>query len=76
MAFSRDGKYLLMIGGIPDFKLSIFDLENNKLINLVEAKLPCKPDEYKKVKFNPANNREFALLSQNCMYFYKINYGF
>ena len=34
MVFSRDGKYLLMIGGIPDFKISIFDLENNKKINL------------------------------------------
>jgi len=29
MVFSRDGKYLLMIGGIPDFKISIFDLETS-----------------------------------------------
>ena len=41
MQFSRDGKYLLMIGGIPDFKLSIFDLDAGKMINLMEAKLPC-----------------------------------
>ena len=26
MAFSRDGNYLLLIGGVPDFRLSIFDL--------------------------------------------------
>lgn len=32
MVFSRDGKYLLMIGGIPDFTISIFDTENNKLL--------------------------------------------
>jgi len=27
MAFSRDGRHLLMIGGVPDFKLSIYDVE-------------------------------------------------
>jgi hypothetical protein len=27
MTFSRDGRYLLMIGGIPDFRISIFDIE-------------------------------------------------
>ena len=27
MTFSRDGSFLLMIGGIPDFRISIFDIE-------------------------------------------------
>ena len=53
MAFSRDGKYLLMIGGIPDFRISIYDIENNKKVNLTDTKLPCKPADYKKAKFNP-----------------------
>jgi hypothetical protein len=54
MVFSRDGRYLIMIGGIPDFKISIFDLENNKKISLnADAKLPCKAADYKKCKFNP-----------------------
>jgi hypothetical protein len=26
MAFSRDGKYLIILGGLPDFKISIYDL--------------------------------------------------
>jgi uncharacterized protein with WD repeat len=30
MAFSRDGKYLVVIGGIPDFKITIFDLDGDK----------------------------------------------
>ena len=30
MVFSRDGRYLLMIGGIPDFRISVYDLEQNK----------------------------------------------
>ena len=45
MVFSRDGKYLLMIGGVPDFKISIFDVELNKKIVMPETKLPCKPED-------------------------------
>jgi hypothetical protein len=26
MAFSRDGKYLIILGGLLDFKISIYDL--------------------------------------------------
>jgi hypothetical protein len=64
MIFSRDGKYLLMIGGIPDFKISIFDLENNKKLNFgQDCKIPCKPGDYKKAKFNPSNAKEFCILS-------------
>lgn len=64
MVFSRDGKFLLIIGGLPDFKISIYDLENSKKMNLVgETKMPCKPADYKKTKFNPATSREFCILS-------------
>jgi hypothetical protein len=28
MAFSRDGKYLVILGGLPDFKISIYNLED------------------------------------------------
>lgn len=74
MVFSRDGRYLLMIGGIPDFKISIFDLENNKKLNIAgENKIPCKPAEYKKSKFNPADNNEFCILSNSVVYFYKVH---
>jgi len=30
MTFSRCGKYLLMVGGVPDFKISIYDVEMKK----------------------------------------------
>ena len=82
MVFSRDGRYLLMVGGIPDFKISIFDLENGKMLNLsgashgtaqTECKLPCKPTDYKKAKFNPQNSKEFAILANQTMYFYKVH---
>ena len=77
MAFSRDGRYLLMIGGIPDFRISIFDIELNKKFSIKpDVKLPCKPQEYKKVKFNPVNDREFAILSTNCVYFFSMVEGF
>lgn len=72
MAFSRDGRYLIMIGGIPDFRISVFDLETGKKMNLTGAsigtnqqdcKIPCKPGDYRKVKFNPQNSREFCILA-------------
>lgn len=77
MVFSRDGKYLLMIGGIPDFRISVYDIENNKKLTIKpESKLPCKPAEYRKAKFNPVNDREFAILTSNACYFYTMVEGF
>ena len=55
MAFSRDGRYLLMIGGVPDFRISIYDLDESKKLVIPEAKLPCKPEEFLSAKFNPCN---------------------
>lgn len=77
MAFSRDGRYLIMIGGIPDFRISIFDIENNKKLSIKpESKLPFKAVDYKKIKFNPVNDREFAILTVNSIYFYQMIEGF
>jgi hypothetical protein len=68
MVFSRDGRYLLMIGGVPDFRLSIYDLEESKKLVLPETKLPCKPEEFLSAKFNPCNKEQFAILSQTALY--------
>ena len=85
MAFSRDGRYLLMIGGVPDFRISLFDLENNKKLVISgcsngvtqgEAKLPFKAADYKKAKFNPQNSKEFAIMSNNGIYFYKVHQAY
>ena len=77
MAFSRDGKYLLMIGGIPDFRISIYDVEAGKMLNIKpETKLPCKVADYKKAKFNPSNEREFAILTTHSVLFYSMVEGF
>ena len=73
MAFSRNGKYLVMIGGVPDFKITIYDVEQNKKLVMPETKLPCKPDEFLEVKFNPANPNEFCILSQTVLYSYFIH---
>jgi len=70
MEFSRNGKHLLMLSGIPDFKLSVFDIEQGKFLD-VEDKLPC-PSTYRKMKFNPRKNREFVILASDCIYFYKM----
>ncbi len=77
MVFSRDGRYLLMIGGIPDFRISVYDLEQNKKIAIKpETKLPCNAQDYRKVKFNPTNDREFAILTSSAIFFYSMVEGF
>jgi hypothetical protein len=77
MCFSRDGRHLLMIGGVPDFKISIFDLqgEGKKLV-MPQTTLPCKPEEFLQVKFNPANKNKFIILSQTTLYSYALNPAF
>ena len=73
MAFSRDGKYLIMIGGVPDFRISVYDVENKKKLVIPETKLPCKPEEFLQVKFNPANQNQFCILSQTVLYSFTIH---
>jgi len=46
MAFSRNGKFLIMIGGVPDFRISVYDIEQSKKLVFPETKLPCKPEEF------------------------------
>lgn len=72
MAFSRDGKYLLMVGGIPDFNISIYDIENGNLLPITEANLPCTKDELLEVSFNPKNKLQFCILSNHTLYFYSL----
>lgn len=72
MAFSRDGKYLVILGGLPDFKISIYDLQNQKLLAMPETKLQCKEEELVSVSFNPKTKDEFCVLSYTRIYFYKL----
>jgi hypothetical protein len=46
MAFSRCGNYLVLVGGVPDFRISIFDVENNKKLVMPESKLPCASEDH------------------------------
>jgi hypothetical protein len=72
LAFSRDAQYLIMIGGVPDFKISIFDIENRTKLPIIETVLPCKESEFLGIKFNPKSKDHFCILSTSKVYFYKI----
>jgi hypothetical protein len=71
LAFSRDGTYMVILGGLPDFKISIYDLEARKLLALPDTKLTCKED-IKQVSFNPKTKNEFCILSEQCIFFYQV----
>lgn len=72
MTFSRDGKYLLIVGGVPDFRLSIFDLENNQILPMTESILPCAKEDLISVAFNPKTKTQFSILSKHVLYFCKL----
>jgi hypothetical protein len=76
MAFSRNGKYLTMIGGVPDFKISIFDLSTGKLLNLPETILPCNYKSFVEIQHNPKSEDEFAILADQALYFYTVKPAF
>ena len=63
LEFSRDGKYLLIIGGLPDFNITIYDLENKKFLITEEHKLKYRSD-FLSVNFNPRSKNEFCILSE------------
>ena len=71
MDFSRDGKYLIIIGGLPDFNVTIYDLENKKFLVTEDHKLKYRND-FIKVKFNPRSKNEFCIISEQKVQFYKI----
>ena len=71
MEFSRDGKYLAIVGGLPDFNISIYDLEAKKFLITEEHKLKYRSD-FVTIKFNPRSKNEFAILSGQKLQFYNI----
>ena len=71
MAFSRDGKYLIIIGGLPDFNITIYDRESKKFIITEDLKLKSHQD-FISVSFNPRSKDEFCILTSQKAQFYKI----
>ena len=71
MSISRDGKYLVLIGGLPDFNISIYDLEKKEFLITEEHKLKYRSD-FISVKFNPRSKNEFCILSEQKVQFYTI----
>jgi len=76
MSFSRDGCYLVIIGGVPDFKISIYSLENSVMLNMPETKLPCNYKSFVEVQMNPKSKDEFAILADQALYFYTLKPAF
>lgn len=76
MSFSRDGNYLLMVGGVPDFNISIYDIKAQGFIKTPGTKLPFKHSQLRSAAFNPRSNEEFCILSDTKVYFYTLKHSF
>ena len=75
MDFSRDGKFLIIVGGTPDFNISIYDIEKRQLMITPDTQLKSKKD-FINVRFNPRSNKEFYILSKSQIQFYTLKEAF
>jgi WD40 repeat protein len=76
MSFSRDGNYLLIIGGVPDFTISIYDIKAQAFIKTPQTKLPFKHSSLRGASFNPRSHEDFSVLSDSKIYFYSLKHAF
>ena len=76
MAFSRDGNYLLIVGGVPDFKISIFDIKSQQFLAIPVTKLPFGYSKLRHVALNPRSHNQFCILSDTMILFYSLKPAF
>lgn len=76
MSFSRCGNFLLIVGGVPDFTISIYDIKAQQFIKTPMTKLPFKHSQLRNAAFNPRSSEEFAILSDTKVYFYTLKHAF
>jgi len=76
MAFSRDGSYLLIVGGVPDFRISIYDIKGEQFLQIPETKLPFPYSKLRQAAFNPRDKNQFCILSESQIYFYSLRHAF
>lgn len=76
MSFCRDASYLLIVGGTPDFTISIYDLKANKYVRTPTTKLPFSYKIMKQAAFNPRNKEQFCILSDAKVYFFTMKAAF
>jgi hypothetical protein len=76
MSFSRCGNYLLIVGGVPDFTISIYDIKAQSFIKTPVTKLPFKHSQLRAAAFNPRSWKQFAILSDTKVYFYSLKHAF
>jgi len=76
MSFCRDASYLLVVGGVPDFTISIYDLKAQSYLKTPPTKLPFKDTLMKSAAFNPRNREQFCILSDTKAYFFTLKPAF
>ena len=69
LVFSRDCTRLLMIGDKPDYKISIYDIEEKRMLTINET---LKDKMYLTSGFNPADPNQFFVASPQNLTFYTI----
>ena len=67
---------MLVVGGVPDFTISIYDLKSQAYLKTPPTKLPFKHTLMKSAAFNPRNKEQFCILSDTKAFFFALKPGF
>lgn len=62
---SLDGKFLAVVCGIPEKKIIFVDVEKRQVLKGMKNYLPLGKEKVRKIEFNPANHRTFAVMFEN-----------
>ena len=68
---SRDGNKLLIVSGVPNYEVIIYDCLKKEKLQGKNCLVPIK-QKFIKARFNPANENLFFVLYENGLYLHKI----
>ena len=68
---SRDGTKLLIVSGVPNYEVIIYNCAKKERIQGKNCNVPVR-QKFLKARFNPANDNEFFILYENGLNIYKV----
>lgn len=71
LEISRDGNKLLIVTGVPNYEIIIFNCQSKERVTGKNCFVPVK-QKFLKASFNPCNDSRFFVLYENGLFIHKI----
>ena len=68
---SRDGSKLLIVSGVPNYEVILYDCHKKERIHGKSCSIPVK-QKFLRARFNPANDNEFFMLYETALYIQRV----